>query len=238
MKAERVALRIRLGERVHLKGRQHPCATHSGQQTSSDSVRQHNCGNMRWTRRTHFRVSIVHPRDRRTWLKMDKVLTMRQARLSVTRLSQCSLDSLYSFGGAEEGTANAAASCTTPEPDACSLRNCFCRRRPALVAMGHYYFARAAKLVVICERMVSGYHPILCLRRTHTSFSSSPPPETARISTSHSLSRYEPLSAWPEKRSKLHPCFGHVIPADNAMPKSSISKGVPLDSGYDECGHF
>lgn len=81
------------------------------------------------------------------------------------------------------------------------------------------------------------HHPILCFFLTHTSSSPSPPPFPSLTSTSHVFNLYAPRSPIPENRSKLHECFGHVIPALSTMPKSSMSNGVPLDSGKDECGH-
>ncbi len=83
--------------------------------------------------------------------------------------------------------------------------------------------------------------PILCFFRTQTSSPGVLPSKASfpgRSSTSHVLNLYAPRSPMPEKRSNDQPCFGHVTPALSTMPKSSMSNGVPLDSGNDECGHF
>lgn len=90
--------------------------------------------------------------------------------------------------------------------------------------------------------------PILCFRLIHTvlsatvslslnTFDTGVTPSASRSWTSQTCSIYCARSDKPVKRSKDHPCFGHVSPALKTTPKSSMSKGVPLDSGYAEWGH-
>jgi hypothetical protein len=83
--------------------------------------------------------------------------------------------------------------------------------------------------------MTCTHHPILCFLLTQTSsFPSSPPFLTC---TSQIFNLYPPRSALPVYKSKPHSCFGHMIPLLSTTPKSSISNGVPFESGYEECGH-